>query len=124
MNLSKHTMDELRYRLDCVQPDQIGDQDWNDPEQDWPELQKELEAVVQAGTIQSLKENPAAANELENILGHDICTGDNGRGLTAIGKAIFSDMARAGYQEKFDESAVRSSRPRTLAVDGVRYVCG
>ena len=111
--MDQKTREALEYKLDIARGEAENYDDGS-----WADAVHDIEAALKED---SLKGHKKAAGELENYL--DTCYSDAGR-KTAEWKAIFSDLARAGFEEVFNPNAVYlGGRPRTMMVDGVRYEC-
>ena len=106
----------------------IGELDENcsdcDPDDaaEWSDTRAALRAVAEGKTTEALAANPLAGEELDSMLERDeYWSGDR---RTAAHKHIVADMCRAGLNERHDPNAVSTRRPKTMTVDGVRYVVG
>ncbi len=120
--LSKYTIEALEHKL-FVAEDEAGNRDDPETAQEWVPVRDQLRAALAASTLERF---PLAIEELENHLGMDDCLNNNGT-LTAEGRAIFDDTARAGHQKEYDPRSVTYAggkiiKPRTRMVDGTRYL--
>jgi len=114
MKLSKHTISALLFKAD-VANESI---DEDDPECTWAETECACRNVAAIGTTEALNASPLAQEELENYIGSDMPQSER--------RAIQADMCRAGVKgyDPVSENVTYSSRPKTLLVDGKRYVVG
>lgn len=121
MELSKDTMELLRDRLENAleDPDHFG------PDYaDWIPMRDAFRVVVAAGTVESLKEHRTVQEEAYHWIWTDGYLADPSAHrpkLNAAGKRIDADLCRAGFHEVFSEDAVRTYRPKSMMVDGIKY---
>ena len=120
MNLHTDTSTAIALRIGELE-EHVSDCDPDDAAE-WSDTLTALRAVADAGTVESLAANPVAGEELDAMLERDeYWSGDR---MTATAKHIVADSCRAGLNERHDPNAVCTRRPKTMVVDGVRYVVG
>ena len=113
MNLSHWTIEALSWKA-TVASDSIVE---NDPETNcWIKVIDECTRVKNIGTVEALRKNKRALDELENYLLADLPPEET--------YAINKDLCRAGYHEVFNPKAVTTRKLRTMKVDGIQYIIG
>lgn len=121
MKLSSPTILLCRERLDQVSDvEHLGDEV---AFAEYAGVRAELAAVVADPTTERLGKCREACREIGDILTRDEYRTAAGA-LNTNGRTITADLCRAGYCERFDPDTVSTRRPKTMVVDGVRYVVG
>lgn len=120
--MTKQTIEALEHKLEIAE-DSANIKDDPESAESWVPTRDQLKAALAAGTLVGF---PLAAEELDNYLGFDCCYCADSETLNAEGKAIFDDLARAGFREEHNPNTVtysggRRIKPRTRLVDGKRY---
>ena len=115
MTLSRWTIEALLHKADVASDEVGGDND--DAASNWAETERQCRAVA-AGEL-ALAAAPLAIEELENYID---CHRETMRPVEW--KALTVDLCRAGQLEEFDPDAVCTRKPRTMLIDGKRWVVG
>ena len=120
MKLNHHTIEALEHKLGVAEDtlSTLPDDEEKETRDDWAETVRQLRVVLNGSPrdVEALKANPKALAELADHAGNDM--------PKAEFEAITADLCRVGYHEVFEPNAVRTYRPRTRTVDGVKYEIG
>jgi hypothetical protein len=108
--MNKETIEALEYKLEIAEYEASNEDD----DGFWKRLIEDIKKVL---AEKNLKGHKPAADELYNYLDCWDMTGKEER-------AIFEDLARAGFADIYEPEAVYSQRPKTRLVDGIKYVVG
>lgn len=125
MNLSRWTIEALKHKAE-IAADEIslssGEHGGTpDPEsvKDWTDTAAAIARVLAEPTTAKLGAEPLAVTELANYSDKEPEAFARGERI-----ALLRDLARCGYLDEFDPASVWSRKPRTMEVDGKRYVIG
>ncbi len=125
--LTEQTIELAKDRIESLSDDGnfLGD---TEAYESWQDTNRQLQAVAAAGTVEALADNNEAAKEIYDLLWsrdwYIVNPMVRRPLLNKDGYAIQDDLCRAGFFDKFSDTAVRNYRPRIRTVDGVKYEVG
>src|SRR5262245_26177325 len=114
MALSKWTREALEWKASVAAEEAEADHHEEGQAEEWAATLKDCEAALKEDTLVG---HGCAVAELMDYLGADT--------VATEWRAIQVDLARAGALDKDDPTAVTlGHKPRTITVDGVKYIAG
>jgi len=127
MNLSPHTISFLDRIRERCEENVLSCQDSNDDEsaETWLSLEDQITDILERPTVESLRDQPSVLREVYDTLSRleSVYPDVSPTELREM-RAVTVDMARAGWYDRHDPSAVSTVRLSTMVVDGVRYDYG